>query len=340
MVTAEGDLAPGLLAGRFGDAAGRSRVPCPGLRRVVHRGRRAAPSTPRCSSWSTPTPGPAVVDVDRLRPPRAGRRARAARGARCPAGPSYSIDLAQRVPRRDDLALHVTTTRGRVSASVVDTYDELGSGGSATDYLPSQPAPATSNLLLGLPEGTGRRTLLLANPAETETRAEHQGRDRGRGVRRRGHRRRRGAAAERRPSLGLLVAAGKNAADAMGLLVESSDPVTASARFYVDGDLTPRRPARTGRGDLGGRPDGRQAAAARRRRRAGAVAVVSRDADGEVVAEDRLEVDGRPRRRARPAGRGGPGRGSPPTAPPSTGRCWPPATARLSSGCGPCSAAG
>ena len=113
-----------------------------------------------------PDAGPAVVDAIAY-----GRRgavdAPALRGVAVPGRSVVHIDLAERVPRRDDLALHVTTTRGRVSASVVDTYDELGSSGSATDYLPSQPAPTTSNLLLGLPEGTGRRTLLLANPAET-----------------------------------------------------------------------------------------------------------------------------------------------------------------------------
>ena len=244
-----------------------------------------------------PDAGPAVVDVIAY-----GRRgpvdAPALRGVAVPGRSVVHIDLAQRVPRRDDLALHVTTTRGRVSASVLDTYDELGSGGSATDYLPSQPAPATSNLLLGLPEGTGRRTLLLANPAETETRATHQGRHRGRGLRRGGHRGRRDR--HRRASPGCRsprCCAARTRADALGLLVESTAPVTASARFFVDGDLTHAAPPEPVDETSLVVPTGDQAAAASPAPAApAAVTVVSRDADGEVVAEDRLEVG---------AGRGG-----------------------------------
>jgi Family of unknown function (DUF5719) len=294
VVTTEGDLAPGLLAGRFGEPLVAPECRAPAFDEWF-TGVGAGAKHSSVLELVNPDPGPAVVDVLAY-----GRRgpvdAPALRGVAVPGRSVVKLDLSQEVPRRDDLALHVTTTRGRVSASVLDTYDELGSSGSATDYLPSQAAPATSNLLLGLPEGTGRRTLLLGNPAETETRASIK------------------VVTEdavfaavgtddivippqsvARVSVATLLR-GKNAADAIGLLVESSAPVTASARYYVDGDLVHAVPPEPVEETSLIVPTGDKQLLVAGATRAGAVSVVSRDADGEVVAEDRLEVT---------AGRGG-----------------------------------
>ncbi|HET6391610.1 MAG TPA: DUF5719 family protein [Blastococcus sp.] len=294
VVTAEGDLAPGLLAGRFGTPLVAPECRPPAFDEWF-TGVGAGAKHSSVLELVNPDAGPAVVDAIVY-----GRRgpvdAPALRGVAVPGRSVVHIDLAQRVPRRDDLALHVTTTRGRVSASVLDTYDELGSSGSASDYLPSQPAPATSNLLLGLPEGTGRRTLLLANPAETETRASIK------------------VVTEDavftavgtedvvvppesvvRVSVAPLLR-GQNADDALGLLVEADNPVTATARFYVDGDLTHATPPEPVDETSLIVPTGGKQLLLAGADRAGAVTVVSRDADGETVAEDRLEVD---------AGRGG-----------------------------------
>jgi hypothetical protein len=294
VVAAEGDLAPGLLAGRFGEPLVAPECRPPAFDEWF-TGVGAGAKHSSVLELVNPDAGPAVVDAIAY-----GRRgpvdAPALRGVAVPGRSVVHIDLSERVPRRDDLALHVTTTRGRVAASVVDTYDELGSGGSATDYLPSQPAPATSNLLLGLPEGTGRRTLLLANPSETETRASIK------------------VVTEdavftavgtedevlapqsvTRVSVSSLLR-GKNAADALGLLVESSAPVTASARFYVDGDLAHAAPPEPVDETALLVPTGGKQLLLAGASRAGSVEVVSTDADGEVVAEERLEVD---------AGRGG-----------------------------------
>lgn len=288
VVTAEDGLAPGLLAGRFGSPLVAPECRSPAFDEWF-TGVGAGAKHSSVLELVNPDAGPAVVDAIAY-----GRRgpvdAPALRGVAVPGRSVVRIDLAQRVPRRDDLALHVTTSRGRVSAAVLDRYDELGAGGSATDYLPSQPAPSTSHLLLGLPEGQGRRTLLLANPEETEARASIK------------------VVTEdavftavdtedvvvppqsvKRVSVSSLLR-GPNAADAIGLLIEASTPVTATARLFVDGDLTHLGPTET----LGETslvvPPGRKRLLLGGATRAGVVRVVARDAGGDVVAETRIDV--------------------------------------------------
>ncbi len=75
-------------------------------------------------------------------------------------------------PRRGELSLRVATSRGRLSATVLDSVDELGAGRRSQDWLAAQSAPSTDNLLLGLPGGGGTRTLLVANPGDDEVRVE------------------------------------------------------------------------------------------------------------------------------------------------------------------------
>ncbi len=127
-----------------------------------------------------PDAGPAVVDATLV-----GQDgvvdAPELRGVAVPAHGIVRIDLATTVPRRDELSLRVTTSRGRVSATVRDRYDQLGAGAAARDWLPGQAAPATTNLMLGLVSGSGQRNLVLNNPGPDETRAArpggHQGLD-------------------------------------------------------------------------------------------------------------------------------------------------------------------
>ncbi len=288
VVAADGDLAPGLLAGRSASPLVAPDCRAPAFDEWF-TGVGAGAKHSSVLELVNPDAGAAVVDVLAY-----GNRglidAPVLRGRAVPGRSVVRIDLAQRLPRRDDLALHVRTTRGRVSASVLDTYDELGTGPSATDYLPSQPEPATSNLLLGLPEGTGRRSLLLANPAETETRASIK------------------VVTEKstfaavgskeivvppqsvaRVSISPLLR-GRNARDALGLLVESSAPVTATARLFIGGDLThlagPQPLTETSLVV----PRGAKRLVLAGATSAAVVRVVSRGPGGEVVAEDRVEM--------------------------------------------------
>ena len=267
VVTAEGDLAPGLLAGRFGEPLVAPECRPPAFDEWF-TGVGAGAKHSSVLELVNPDAGPAVVDVTRVRPPRAGRRAARCAAWRCPAGPSSHLDLARAraAPRRPRTARRPRPGAGS-SASVARHLRRarLGRLGHRLPALAGR-APATSNLLLGLPDGTGRRTLLLANPAETETRASIK------------------VVTEdavfaavgtedvviapqsvARVAVSTLLR-GKNAADASGLLVESTAPVTASARFYVDGDLTHAVPPEPVDETALLVPTGRQAAGARRRR--------------------------------------------------------------------------
>ena len=61
-------------------------------------------------------------------------------------------------------------SRGRLGAHVVDLVDELGRGARSRDWLPSQPAPATTSYLMGLGGRPGDRVLAVANPGDDEVR--------------------------------------------------------------------------------------------------------------------------------------------------------------------------
>ena len=131
------------------------------------------------------------------------------------------------------------TSRGRLAVHVVDSYDELGSGATGQDWLPAQAEPATANLLLGLTRGAGERTLVLANPGADEVRATvtvvtptstfaPTGVEPVR------------VAPDSTEAVSLDDVLAQAAKDgAIGLLVESNGPVTASLRQFAGADLVP-----------------------------------------------------------------------------------------------------
>ena len=201
------------------------------------------------------------------------------------------VPLAEVAPRRDELALHVVNTRGRVIANVIDSLDELGQGKQTTDYLGTQIDPSTSNLLLGLPQGTGSRTLVIANPGDDQIRAkleivtpksvfaptnapeivvEPQ-------------------SVKRVPVKQQL--SGESTKDAVGVRVTSSAPVTVSLRSFVDGDLSVSVPT-TSFGDhttviVGPGPKQLLLGAATK---SGTVTVVGYDSSGKQVIDKRIEI--------------------------------------------------
>jgi hypothetical protein len=290
VLDAEGELAPGLLAGRGGSPLVAPECRPPAFDEWF-TGVGAGAKHTSVLELVNPDAGPAVVDTIAYGADGPVAESESVlRGVAVPGHSVVHIDLAAKMPRRDELALHVRATRGRVSAAVLDTYDELGRGPSATDYLPAQAAPSTSNLLLGLPDGRGRRVLLLTNPAETETRAAVKV-----------------VTAEStfaavgskdivvppqsvvRVSISPLLR-GRNAKDALGLLVESADPVTATARLFVGGDLTHLAPAPPVTETSAVVPEGTKRLTLGGATRAGAVHVVSHDARGRELADERVEV--------------------------------------------------
>ncbi|MEO3822160.1 DUF5719 family protein [Actinomadura sp. B10D3] len=65
-----------------------------------------------------------------------------------------------------DLALRVRTSSGRVAASLRARAGK----GKGIEWVPQSPAPATSLLVPGVPEGSGKRRLLVAVPGEADAR--------------------------------------------------------------------------------------------------------------------------------------------------------------------------
>lgn len=77
------------------------------------------------------------------------------------------VPLDRLAPDRDLLALHVTTTRGRVAPAlrVVRSDGRIPLG---TDWVPPAQPPAQEVVVPGLPSGPGRRTALVTNPSEDD----------------------------------------------------------------------------------------------------------------------------------------------------------------------------
>ncbi len=92
-------------------------------------------------------------------------------GVSVPGGESVRIDMADVVPRRGELMAQVTTSRGRLAVDVRDSVDELGTGLVAAEWLVPQPEPTASTMLLGTARGAGDRVLVLGNPGDDEVRA-------------------------------------------------------------------------------------------------------------------------------------------------------------------------
>lgn len=165
---AKGDLAPGLVAARISSdlaAASACWVPQP---ETWFTGLGAAARHASIIELVNPDPGPAVADIE-LASSRGPVDAPSLRGITVAGGTSVRLNLAELTPIRGELAAHVAVSRGRLGSFVTDTFDFLGAGGSSTDWLPRQ-APGETALLPGLAAGTGVRTLVVANPGETEVR--------------------------------------------------------------------------------------------------------------------------------------------------------------------------
>ncbi|WP_310525949.1 DUF5719 family protein [Nocardioides sp.] len=232
---AEGELAAGFLAVRYGDT---SAVACSAPQpEQWFTGVGAAPEHSSTLELVNPDGGPAVADVTVLGPD-GPVEVPALRGVTVPGGRTMRFDLADVVPTRDDLALHVLVARGRLGIDVVDQFDELGAGTRSQDWLPSQSAADTSAYLLGLGGKPGDRTLVLANPGESEARVELK-------VVTKQSEFTPADADEIRVAPGStetvdlteLLRSGA-AAGALGVRVDATQPVTASLRSVAGGDLS------------------------------------------------------------------------------------------------------
>ncbi|WP_426244859.1 DUF5719 family protein [Nocardioides sp. LHG3406-4] len=234
VIRGEDDLAPGLVAGRAGPTAATTCVdPQP---EAWFTGIGAGAEHRSILELVNPDGGPAVADITVLGPDGPldvpDLRGLTVRGHR-----SERVELADVVPSRDDLTLHVQVTRGRLGSSVLDTVVDLGTDRVARDWLPGQAEPATASYLLGVGAGQGERTLAVANPGTSEARVKI---------------RLVAARSEFAPTgveeLSVApgatavvdlteVLAGKSARDALGVRIDATGPVTSSVRTLVDGDI-------------------------------------------------------------------------------------------------------
>ena len=170
-ISGEDEAAPGLVAGRSGgdEQAVASCLPPAATRWFTGVGAGATHRS--ILELTNPDSGSALADVTVY-----GRDgvvdAPRLHGVSVPGASSVRLDLSKLVPRTDDLALEVVTARGRVGAAVLDRIDQVGSAPATQDWMSGQSAPAEDNVLLGLAPGTGRRTLVIANPGSDEVRAE------------------------------------------------------------------------------------------------------------------------------------------------------------------------
>lgn len=169
-LTGLGAQAPGLVAQRL-SAPGLRAADCP------------APSS---DQWFTgvgagaehrsvlelhnPDSGPATATITVLGQSGPVGAGGALRGVSVAGGSTVRIDLGAEIPKREELALHVTTDRGRLAATVVDGFDPVGRGEPTKEYLPGQQQPDLENLLLGLPDGVQDPAVVVANTSDSASR--------------------------------------------------------------------------------------------------------------------------------------------------------------------------
>jgi hypothetical protein len=237
VVTGSDELAPGLVATRA-QSAPLAAVDCgPPAADQWFTAAGAGATHDSVLELVNPNAGQAIADIT-VRSPAGILDVPGLHGVSVPGNSSLQLDLGQVVPRRGELSLEVHTSRGRLAVHVVDTYDELGSGTQTRDWLPAQDGPATGSVLLGLDRGAGERTLVLANPGTDEVRATVKvatansvfapsGVDTVR------------VAPDTTESVSLDDVLEQAAGDgAIGLVVESDGPVTATLRQVVGDDLS------------------------------------------------------------------------------------------------------
>lgn len=287
-VQGEGDLAPGLVGTRYGAGAAAScDAPAPEL---WFTGVGAAAEHFSTLELVNPDGGPAVADVTVIGPD-GPVDVPALRGVTVSGGKVARFDLSEVAPSRDELALHVVVSRGRLGAHVVDVVDELGRGARSQDWLAGQPAPATTSYLLGLGGKPGDRTLAVANTGDSEARLGLKVvTERSEFTPSAAQDVRIAPGAVTTVDLGRLLAS-KAARGATGLRLDSTQPVTASLRTLAGGDLSHAVPgtAVTSRAALA-LPSGAKRLVLGGATALGVATWRAVDADGRRLEQERVEI--------------------------------------------------
>lgn len=170
VVTGQGDLAPGIVAG-LSSSKPLTALDCtPVAASQWFTGVGAGPTHASVLELTNPNPGPAVADVAVLSD-EGPLEVPALRGIAVEGKSHVRLDLGTVVPRTGDLALHVVVERGQLGVAVRDRGERLTGGTTTEDWLPAQPRPSRRNLLLGVQPGSGRHTLTIANDSDGQATA-------------------------------------------------------------------------------------------------------------------------------------------------------------------------
>jgi hypothetical protein len=112
-------------------------------------------------------PGPAVLDLKVLGPDGPVDTV-ATEGITLAPHSVKRVELSEIAPQTDEIALGVSTSRGRVVASVDDRYAAKASVTQGQEWLSGTDLPSRTLRLAGVPGTRTAATLLVANPSELE----------------------------------------------------------------------------------------------------------------------------------------------------------------------------
>ena len=227
-------MAPGLVATRTDEREGAA-VACHAPRPDTwFTGVGAASIHASTLQLINPDSGPAIADITILST-HGVIEVRDLRGLTVPGGTVATINLSEKVPSRSELAVHVAVARGRLGVSLLDSFTERT---STSEWISPQFTPSLSNTIVGVASGSGTRTLVVANPSDNEARVQ---------VRVIGSRST--FAPEGFDEISVppqsvvirnvdAIIGTAQTKDAVGLLVTSTQAVTASVRSLVDDELS------------------------------------------------------------------------------------------------------
>ncbi len=112
-------------------------------------------------------PGPAVVDV-RVLGEDGPIETVGTRGITIAPGETRTIALADVAPQNDEVAVHVQASRGRVAATVSDTFAARAAGPVGLERVPAGELAGRRVRLAGVPARAASRTLVVGNPSDSE----------------------------------------------------------------------------------------------------------------------------------------------------------------------------
>ena len=277
-------MAPGLLATRT-DERHAAAVSCHDPRPDTwFTGVGAASIHSSTLQLINPDSGPAIATVEVLTT-HGLLEVSDLRGITVPGGTVTTIHLSQQAPTRSELAVHVAVERGRLGAALLDSFTERT---STRDWISPQFEPSEVNTIVGVARGDGTRTLVIANPSADEARVQVKV------IGARSTFAPDGFAEISVPPQSVVVRnvdsiiGTAQTKDAVGLLVTSTQPVTASVRSLVDDELSSAVavPALTRSGLVV--PDGRATLVVAAPDEAGSAQVVAYSAGGKQLFDGRI----------------------------------------------------